>query len=202
MAISTVRQSNRMPEIVAAARHIIATEGPASFSLRRVANCVDIKLASLQYHVPTKADLLRAVVDDNLERYKAQLLRLKYEVEGEDPVKYFERAIKWFLDKQRKGWEEIQIFEVQFWAMAFIDEDAGGALEEYLLLYRKFFADLLKNINPALTDREALRRGAILSVMIDGQILLAGLGRTIYPEFKGLIKETTDIALAIAKKPA
>src|SRR6185503_8707626 len=48
------RGSARVEEILDAARHVLAQEGYAEFSLRRVARRVNIRLSTLQHYFPSR----------------------------------------------------------------------------------------------------------------------------------------------------
>ena len=61
---------DRKAEIIREARALMVEQGYGALSLRAVADRVGIKLASLQYHVPTKSDLLSLLVEDvKLKKY-------------------------------------------------------------------------------------------------------------------------------------
>ena len=50
------RRAARVEEILIAARHVLASEGYAEFTLRRIAREVKIRLSTLQHYFPSKDD--------------------------------------------------------------------------------------------------------------------------------------------------
>ncbi len=56
----------RKLQILDAARHILVSQGYHKLTMRNLANEVDIKLASLQYHYKSREDLLIALVEKPL----------------------------------------------------------------------------------------------------------------------------------------
>ncbi len=68
-----VEASVRRPQFVAAARTALATHGVAKTSVRAVAAEAGVPLATMQYVFPSKAELLRAVIEDVVDEI-AQVL--------------------------------------------------------------------------------------------------------------------------------
>ena len=52
--------SGRKQQILQSAIHIIAEEGYGALTMRALARASDLKLGALQYHYPTRDDMLRA----------------------------------------------------------------------------------------------------------------------------------------------
>ena len=63
------------------------------------------------------------------------------------------------------------------WSLADLDADVSAALTQFMTLYRSLFALLIRRVNSALSEREALRLAAALSSMIDGIGSVVGEGR-------------------------
>jgi len=62
--MARVEASVRAPQLIAAARRVLAREGVANTSLRAVAAEGEVPLGTLQYVFPTRELLLRAVIED------------------------------------------------------------------------------------------------------------------------------------------
>ena len=201
---AALHQSNqkrdRRRDIIEAARKILAEKGPAALSLRQVADQVGIRLASLQYHIPTKAALINALVDDVRNYYNAPLREITNSKE-DDAETILAKVIRWIKSPKDSEWGLVNKLEVQLWAMAFIDPEVAEAENKFYRNYRRFLAQLIHNINPKLTLEEAIQRGALMSVMIDGCSIILSEHRPNDPELDGLIDELVETSLELAKRP-
>ncbi|QBJ94998.1 TetR/AcrR family transcriptional regulator [Rhodococcus sp. ABRD24] len=71
MEATTVRD-----RILAAALHIVGTEGVPALTNRRIAAAAGVSLGSITYHFPTQSDLLRAALTGFVAEETARLLEL------------------------------------------------------------------------------------------------------------------------------
>ena len=85
---------SRKSEIIQSARSLLARNGTAGFSLREVAKDVGIKLASLQYHFPTRAALVAAMLANTVEAYMSELEALPGAA-GDDPEEALTASLRW-----------------------------------------------------------------------------------------------------------
>jgi AcrR family transcriptional regulator len=185
-------------QIVEAALELLCQSGLESFSVRRVAGRADISLAALQYHFPTRADLISAMIEHRMGWYEDQLAGLLRSLASNPPAA-FAKVIDWFLDDAAsKGTTS---FSLHFWALADYDESARAALDKYMRAYRELLAKLIGYLNPRISTTEALTRGAMLTSLIDGTMPITGYGKPHHPEFKNLRNSIRKIALEIAKAP-
>ena len=199
-AIRTTHE-NRRAEIIETARAVLAEEGPAALTLRHIADKVGIKLASLQYHIPTKAALIKALAEDVIQHYD-QHLNDYVQDDDADPERLLEEIIRWIRSPKKGEWRLIHRLEVQFWAMALIEPDVAQAQHQFFQGYRQFLAGLICRINPGLSRTEAVRRGALMSVMIDGCALITSELQPRDPQLEHLTDELVTTALELAKRPA
>lgn len=169
-------------------------------TMRRVADEVGIKLASLQYHFPSKADLVQALADDIVEHYDAYLAEFAEE-EG-SPEELLADLIRWIRTPKSGEWRLVHRLEVQFWAMAQTEPAVAEAQSQFFAGYREVLGELILAINPSLERTEALRRGALMSVMIDGCGLIESEALPECEDLKGLTEELITTALELARRPA
>ena len=195
-----IKKRDRRRDIIEAARKILAEKGSAALSLRQVADRVGIRLASLQYHIPTKADLINALVDDVRNCYNAPLREITDSKE-DDPETILANVIRWIKSPKDPEWGLVNKLEVQLWAMAYIDPEVAEAENKFYRIYRRFLAQLIHNINPKLNLEVAIQRGALMSVMIDGCSIILSEHRSSDPELDGLIDELVETSLELAKRP-
>lgn len=183
-------------EIVGCAHALFCEGGLESFSVRQVAERAGISLAALQYHFPSRAKLIAAMIDHRMNWYENELIVLLRGLAGR-PEQALLNVVDWFLDDAAsKGTTS---FSLHFWALADYDEDARLSLDEYMRVYRAFLALLVRRVNPGLSKTEALMRGAMLTSLIDGTMPITGHGKPKHPEFRTLRMSIRRIALQIAQ---
>ncbi len=184
----------RRAEIIAAARQFLTVEGAGSLSLRGVANAVGIKLASLQYHFPTHADLITALAEDMVTRQKAAIKHLSEEPSNA-PEDTLNAVLRWYAVESTAD-EEDSRFEVQFWALAQIDETARRALADYHNLYVTFLAGLIQDA-VGVSKRQATVRAVSIASLLEGAILFVDLADASAPghhKFKNIYESARQIA--------
>jgi AcrR family transcriptional regulator len=81
---AAVATGGRPAEILDAAEDLLSKEGLAGFSMRRLADRVGIKLASLQHHFQTKGQLMEALIERSEDLYQQDLTHLLREL-GDKP---------------------------------------------------------------------------------------------------------------------
>lgn len=192
-------RSERGIEIARLASEVLADEGLGRFSMRRVAERANMSLAALQYHFPSLAQLLEAMIAYRLDRY-VDLAQGYLAGLSDDPEKAFRRHVSEFLDDAMST--TTARFTVQYEALAATDAFAATALETYMRLYRESLAMFLRLINPALDEKEAIRRGAALAGMIDGTMIVASADKPSAGELAGLKQTIESLAWQIATAPA
>ena len=80
------RQQNKTRSrhaILSAARELMADLGPAETSTRQIAKLAGISYQTLYNYYPSKADLIRAMLEEQFERLSAQIDQLIKRYEGD-----------------------------------------------------------------------------------------------------------------------
>jgi AcrR family transcriptional regulator len=185
--------SGRRDEILHAAEALLREDGLEGFSMRRLADRVGIKLASLQYHFRSKGQLMEALLARSAEIYQEDLTRLLRDL-GDRPRELFEAVIDWMCEANAEGGN----LDFQLWALAAHDPVANAALDRYMLAYRELLFALMEAMNPKLDEPTRWRRAALISTMIEGSLLIVGAGRLPHEELSGLAEETRRAALVLA----
>ena len=68
---ATDKGQNTALAILLAAEKLLIDEGYHNFSLRKVAATADLTLGNLQYYFPSKDALIKAMLDNCIQRYLA-----------------------------------------------------------------------------------------------------------------------------------
>lgn len=192
--------AQRRQVILDTAEDLIAEEGYAAFTARRVAAIVDIKLASLQYYFPTRGDLLKAVMENIVARYKDKALSEVVDMTVSPSIR-FATIIRWFLEDIRTNSKTSRLFP-QLWALAGHNDQARDALDDLMIAYRQQLGQWMSEVNPALSSAECEARCAVLTALIEGMTIIVGEGKPRHTATTGLDDTIVEMALDLAQRPA
>jgi AcrR family transcriptional regulator len=182
--------------IVLAARELLMREGYAQFSMRNVAARTGLHLANVQYYYRTREDLVRALLEDTGERYRAtyEELRAKAPV---DRVARF-RAIVEFNLKDIATAETRRYF-IQLWALLTeIDGRAGHFMDDLYAIDIQQLSGCIAELVPDTEPAEARRRASLLAAMIEGMVVVRTAHSRNATELKKLMARAQGMAMQIA----
>ena len=191
------RGSARVEEILDAARHVLAQEGYAEFSLRRVARRVNIRLSTLQHYFPSRDDLFRAVVERTVAAYDAAYVRQSVQW-GKTARSKLAGMVRYLLDDLRHP--DTAGFFVEFWARGMRDPDAGRLLQQAYRHHRDRIRIAMAPLNPSMSGRTAELRALLVAALIEGMTIFIGGQRTRDPSLDGLEEEVTRWILRMARE--
>lgn len=163
--------SRRQQEILQLAIELIAIDGYDNLTMRAVARASGIKLGALQYHFPTRNELLRALATCIAETYRASFEEYKSALDGNSTNL---RLVVEFLmeDDAGSGLHSDRLFP-QLWALALVEpimEDLmDNIYEEYLRLLETILSE--RGIGDPLAEALAIM------ALIEGLTLFVGQGR-------------------------
>lgn len=161
---STVKGAARRAAIIDSAAAILASEGHAALSLRAVAAATGIRLGNLQYYFATRADLVAALLDRQLD---AALHRL-----GDilaPPVDA--GAVVDALLAEQCDRALVAIF-YELWAMAAHDEAVAAAVRSFYRRYAELVAGVVVAACPAVGAEAARGRARAFVALLEGASLL------------------------------
>jgi len=186
----------RIAGVLLAAEDLLTQRGAEGVSLRDVADRVGISVGNLQYYFPTRAALLDAMFERHTKIFEDELIARAAGVD--DPRQRLELLIDYWLGVQHtRG----QSFFWYLWATSAHDERARQIMDRVYGALPKQMGQWLREIHPALTRGESLRRAAAIASLIEGSGLFVGYGRTSQRELKTLPAEIRVDAMAIVDRP-
>jgi AcrR family transcriptional regulator len=110
--------------VLDSAEQVLLRQGYAGFSTRRVAQEANIALGNLTYHFPTKAELVRALIDRLMAKY------LEYFEEFlSTPGKGVEALVRWLLEEAPDE-DAMRLFR-EIWAMALHDDIVRQSIDDF-----------------------------------------------------------------------
>ncbi len=163
---SSVKGETRK-QILDAAKRVLALEGAGGFSMRKVAKESEVGLGHVQYYFPSKAKLIRAMVDSITVRfwqhYEQRLAPIA------NPMDRFVGCAQFILNS---GPEPNMVLLLrEFWSMAQRDAAVSETIYFFYEACRRLAASILKEANPKLSDNEAQLLAAETVSLISGAFL-------------------------------
>ncbi len=185
--------------ILQAAYDVLATEGYQGFTMRRIANQARMHLKTLQHYYATKKDLLMETLRHTiLEKYR-EFWELLSRKRTENPREIFRLVVSYFLN-DIKGPITSRFFP-ELWALATHDSDAAFVMDHLYSLYRKNMNELIRAINPTLSEQKSAQRTVAVVAMVEGLILFMGHGKDRPPELQDVEEEIINAAMQIVLMP-
>lgn len=161
----------RIKQILLAARKIMVDSGYHSLSMRKVASELGITVGNVHYYYPNKKDLLRDMVDTVVIPY-TDIFDNVWKTSDHSPEERFVEIVNIIIDDI--GTKETTHFFPELWAMANHDEYAAEQVDQLYARARRVLNDLIKVINPALTESSRQQVALFISSSMEGLTPFAG----------------------------
>lgn len=192
---ASMRRRSMICKVLGVARDIIAEEGMAALTFRRISNRCKITVSNLQYYFPSSEDIVRSLIRFVLTEYLTTLLNGSF-LEISD----HEQRLRAFL--------EVQIADVQkkrtnaifmaLWDMAQRDTFVSEWLGEIYSVERSIIMSMLGAIHPLESQREIYDRSAVIASLIEGLMPLFGPATQPASEFGNVHGAAIRFACLIA----
>ena len=174
--------------ILLAAEQLVVDEGYHNFSLRKVAAAADLTLGNLQYYFPSKDSLLKAMLDNCIDRYLTKFETIRASA-GKDPQAQFIGLITEIL--RDLNTRRTTIFFPEVWSLANHDDHATEFMDAMYDSYRLVLIEVIALLNPALSSAQQRRLAIFISSSIEGHTMFIGHGKAWESETDNII----DMAL-------
>ncbi len=150
------------------------------FTMRNLARALEIRVGNLTYHFRTKADLLEAVVLDQVANYAENTLSLlQANHSGQESA--LEAAITFLVSDLRH--EQITFFP-QLWALALHDSMAAKLMDKIYLLEREVISQMIQAERQDWRQDECDALALHIVAAIEGLTLFIGRDRNNHGVFK------------------
>lgn len=158
--------------ILDAARRLLTARGHVQFSMRNVAATARLHLANVQYYFPRREILVRELLHETGERYRASYQRLLARA-GADPRMRLEAVLAFSLRDIADA--ATRRYFTQLWALLDrLDGGTGTLLDELYRTDLEQIAERVSELFPALDAREVRLRATTLAALIEGAMLVRG----------------------------
>jgi AcrR family transcriptional regulator len=171
-------------------------KGYAQFSMRNAAAEAGLRLANVQYYFPTRNDLVRALMQDTQERYRAAYRECLLETPP-DARKRFNAILEFNLSDVANP--ETRRFFTQMWALLdTLDAESGHLLNEFYEMVVAAWSARIAEVDPTCSAGEARRRATLLASMIEGLVIVRGAHSESPAEMKRLTTRARTVGMQIA----
>ncbi len=173
----------RKEQILDVCVKLLIEKGYSELSFRKVAIKAGIQVGNLQYHFPTRAELIRAMLKREIDRYHDVFNDWSDDGRGQDPKDSLLKTIDYLLLDQTNQNSCIVFWEL--WALSAHDEDAAVLMNEYYQAYLASIAELTATIRPDLTSARTNRVALLIVSIVEGASLFRGYQKPRIAATKG-----------------
>ena len=170
--------------ILLAAEQLVIDEGYHNFSLRKVAAEADLTLGNLQYYFPSKDSLLKAMLDNCIQRYLDRFEAIRAEA-GRDPEAQFIGLITMILRDLNS--RRTTVFFPEVWSLSNHDDHATEFMDAMYDRYRGVLIEVIAQLNPSLSPDQQRRLAIFISSSIEGHTMFIGHGKVWTAETDNII---------------
>lgn len=196
---TTEKGLGRARDILLAARALLASEGYAGLSMRRVAQDVGMSLSNVQHYYASKEQLLEALLLTTMDEFQAKMDRIAVAMAGRPQVERFLRTVDMFLDEITDPTMHAIFFEI--WALASRHPFASNLMGKMIGRERRAVYGLIRGLNPAINDEAAMERAVLIVAQIQG-LMLFRLDRHARPEQYASVRASLhNVLLSLATVP-
>ncbi|WP_426174434.1 TetR/AcrR family transcriptional regulator [Massilia sp. TWR1-2-2] len=168
-SVTTEKGLGRAKDILQAARELLAADGYAGLSMRRVAAEVGISLSNVQHYYQSKDSLVEALLLYTMDVFQAKMDSIRAEMGSASRSELFLSTVDMFLDEITDPVTHAIFFEI--WALASRNAFASSLMARMLGRERKAIYLLIRGLNPAIPDSEYMQRAILMVAQMEGLML-------------------------------
>ncbi len=166
---TTEKGLGRAHDILHAGRLLLASEGYAGLSMRRLAADVGISLSNVQHYYQSKDALLEALLLYTMDLFQTKMDSISAAMPSATPIDRFLSTCDMFLEEITDPVTHAVFFEL--WALASRNDFASKLMDKMLGRERKAIYHLIRGLNPAIGDEEYMQRAILMVAQIEGLML-------------------------------
>lgn len=177
----------RFDEIVDSALELLIDRGYHNFSIRKVAESVGISVGNLQYYFPTKDALVQAMLDDTLRDYTDTFDRIRHRGTAKQQLTELVNTITEDLSTRKTTF-----FFPELWSLSNHEKSVNKMMEDLYSHYRGIMAEIIVDINPAISAAQATRLALFFTCSIEGHTVFIGYKKPWKSETKNIARLATQ----------
>ena len=182
-----------------AARGLLASEGYAGLSMRRVAQAAGMTLSNVQHYYASKDALLEALLLTIMDEFQSKMDRIAADMSERPRLERFLSTADMFLEEITDPVTHAIFFEI--WALASRNPFASQLMDKMLGRERKSVYNLIRGLNPAISDDEYMQRAILMVAQIEGLMLFRLDKRRRRAEFDAVRASVRKALLTLATMP-
>lgn len=186
--------SETQTRILEATQHVLAEEGDAGASMRKIAQRAGMSIGNVQYHFPTRSDVLAAFVELH---FAACYDELTAGVEGLSAQEVEARArhvVALVLSHTLREDDVCRIFR-ELWALSARDPKLKAALDSYYQRFSTAMVDAIADPDASAVQRARLQ--ALLLPHLEGCAVTIG---ALALDEAGITDLLVDLALDVLER--
>jgi AcrR family transcriptional regulator len=196
---TTEKGLGRAQDILQAARALLAAEGYAGLSMRRVAQAAGMSLSNVQHYYGSKDQLLEALLLTTMDSFQARMDGIAAAMSERSQLERFLSTVDMFLEEITDPVIHALFFEI--WALASRNPFASTLMDKMLGRERKTVYKLIRGLNPAISDDETMQRAILMVAQIEGLMLFRLDKRRRRAQFDAVRTSLRKALLALATMP-
>jgi AcrR family transcriptional regulator len=196
---TTEKGLGRAQAVLQAARRLLAEQGYAGLSMRRVALDAGMTLSNVQHYYASKDLLLEALLLTTMDEFQAKMARIADEMRDRPRLDRFLSTADMFLEEITDPVTHALFFEI--WALASRNPFASTLMDLMMERERKTVYHLIKGLNPAISDEEYRERAVLMVAQIEGLMLFRLNRETRREPFLAVRAALRKTLLALATVP-
>ena len=196
---TTEKGWGRAHGILQAARELLASEGYAGLSMRRVAQAAGMTLSNVQHYYASRDLLLEALLLSIMDEFQSMMARFSAVMRERPRLERFLSTADMFLDEITDPVTHAIFFEI--WALASRNPFASNLMDKMLGRERKTVYNLIRGLNPAISDEEYMQRAILMVAQIEGLMLFRLNGTTRREQFMQVRAAVKKALLNLATVP-
>lgn len=196
---TTEKGWGRAHHILHAARGLLAAEGYAGLSMRKVAAEVGMSLSNVQHYYHSKDALLEALLQYTMEVFQAKMDGISATMTSASRIDQFLSTCDMFLEEITDPVTHAIFFEL--WALASRNEFASRLMDKMLGRERKAIFTLIRGLNPAIADDEYMQRAILIVAQVEGLMLFRLNKAERREQFMAVRASVRKVLLTLATVP-
>jgi AcrR family transcriptional regulator len=196
---TTEKGMGRAHVILHSARELLAAEGYAGLSMRRVALDAGMSLSNLQHYYQSKDLLLEALLLYTMDVFQSKMDSIARAMTGRSQLDRFLSTVDMFLDEITNPVTHAIFFEI--WALASRNPFASTLMDKMMGRERKTVYNLIRGLNPAISDDEYMQRAILMVAQIEGLMLFRLDKETRREQFMAVRASVRKLLQALATAP-
>jgi AcrR family transcriptional regulator len=166
---TTEKGLGRAHAILIAARTVLAQEGYAGLSMRRVALDAGMSLSNVQHYYTSKDALLEALLLYTMDVFQSRIDAIAASMADAAPLERFLSMVDMFIDELTDPVTHAIFFEI--WALASRNELASRLMDTMMARERKTIFNLIRGLARGLDDAQTMQRAVLIVAQVEGMML-------------------------------